>query len=840
MEISGNAADAKVTGDAISSLKEDSANKLGTVKHDISTVVLDASNASLGNIFGVLGDTLTVETTGSYFHCDFVIPNNIEKIEITTYQSSNTNVGNYVFITNSENSIIASYLPATTVIGNMSVEITEIPIGAKYLWVKSFGSNRFTANVKETIISYVDIQSQLDSKVETNQGSSNSGKVLGIDKDGTVIPVEQSSGLTIEDVDREIDNRVGTASSETHIYTNATGATAPDISSAVVDLADETEGAWSGNVYGSETVSIQTSGSYKCYKWKVKPNTSYTVKTAVYKQNANVGDYVYFVDKSGNVIKSGIHAIGGDSGFDFYEESFSAKDIFGADYLLCKAWGSQTRISINMDTIETTIKTYKELIDSKVAIQQGINNSGKYLCVGSDGNVIPTDINKNLNPYYTNEYLTQEYNAINSQARVGKGYSFLFITDPHFLDNRCQSMYLVRKMLDNTVLPFALCGGDFVNAYINNAYHNEADSNCRKTMNILSDWRKYIGEERFFVVRGNHDITLKYKSGTDALNGTGVTYANSETYKYLFDVQNNWVTEYNSEHGCWYIDDAEQEIRIIGVNTSDNDMSTRSKNGHYVATRVMTAQIEWIINTALNCTNRKILFIGHIPIADNITYEESVSSNVLSASSNSLWAFSRLIDAINNKKTLDAYNGYSGNQYNTVRFPAVDFSKTTNIVVAYICGHNHVDEISNYNGTWVVSTCSDAGYEGDSGWKRTVGTVFEQAFDSVTLNFDDDNDKLLVFRRTGAGFDRTIHIDDVVSSTTLVPKTITPSTWVSSDESVVTVKNGVVTVVGTGKAIVTAYAAYSADDVSNYTSGIDAYRNMHIPADSEMWHIVFN
>ena len=671
------------------------------------------------------------------------------------------------------------------------------------------------------------LKEDLNNKMNSNQGASNYKKILGIEENGDVVPIECSDALYVK--------------YEKHTTSNLIGKDTPNISSIVTDLNNESEGAWSGNIYGTDTILIQTSGSYKCYKIKVKPNTSYTIKTAVYKQNANVGNYVYFIKKDGTIIKRRIAAIGNGTGFDFYEELFSSNDIFGADYLLCKAWGSQTRISINMDTIETTIKTYKELIDSKVAIQQGINNSGKYLCVGSDGNVIPTDINKNLNPYYTNEYLTQEYNAINSQARVGKGYSFLFITDPHFLDNRCQSKYLIKKIMDNTIIPFSICGGDFVNAYIKNAYHNEADANCMKSINILADWKKYIGEERFFTVKGNHDITVKYKSGTDALGGTGITYNNKETYMYLFNTQNEFVHEYNSKHGCWYIDDDAQKVRIIGVNTSDNDMTSRNTNGHYVATRIMTGQIEWLINTALNCTDRNLIFIGHIPLPNTVTYEESVSSDIMSASSTTLWPITRLIDAINKKKALNAYDGYSGNQYNTVKFPAVDFSETTNNVIAYICGHNHVDEVKNYNGMYIISTCSDAGYEGDSGWKRTIGTPLEQAFDTITLNLDNENDRLLTLHRTGAGYDRTIHLDTVETGTTLIPKKLTASTWVSSNKSVVTVDNGNITVIGNGAAMITAYASYTTEDIENYVeSAGDAYSLHHIPANCEIWYIDIN
>ena len=708
LQESGKAADAKIVGENIGSLKEDLVDKLGDINYTETTVTLDSSNAESGNVYGNIGDEISIESGGNYWHCRYELSRGVKNISVMTIVGTNASAGQYVFITDENNIILSSYISHLESNQSTIEEISDIPYNAKYLYVKSIGNSKYNGKVSYTIITYTDVQKQLNDKA------------------------------SMIDVKEEIKKKSGIYTDTVTTETTKTGSNSPEISDIVTDLSNTNEGAWTGNISGSDTINIQTSGSYKCYKWQADGDTSYNIKTAVYHGNGNVGNYVYFIDENGTVVASGIPAIGdGTTYFTYETETFESSEIKNAKYLMVKSWGTHTRITVTATKTIITEKSIKESFSECVKRNQGANNFGKVLTVNSDGEVEPEDaITDGIHPYYTDVYMAKLYSQIKSQAKVDNGISFAFITDLHFDDNAGQSKYLMKKVLDNAGISHCICGGDFEKAYISDAYHNLADAENYKTAQKLEDFRNHIGVGRFFTIRGNHDFTVKYNNGTDANGGTGATQTTKFAYDRIYKPQELYVSDFNAEHGCWYIDDTIQKIRIIGVNSMDDSTLSKIKNGHYIASRITQEQIEWIISDALNCDNYTIIFVSHIPADPNLSGYDS-SQQVIH----------ELEVAINNKSNMDYTWNVTSSKVGTINH---DFSETTNVVACHICGHNHADEFHADNNVLTISTTSDAGYA-DGGWSRTVGTVNEQAFDVFTI---DTSTRTINAYRVGAGENR--------------------------------------------------------------------------------------
>jgi uncharacterized protein YjdB len=135
-------------------------------------------------------------------------------------------------------------------------------------------------------------------------------------------------------------------------------------------------------------------------------------------------------------------------------------------------------------------------------------------------------------------------------------------------------------------------------------------------------------------------------------------------------------------------------------------------------------------------------------------------------------------------------------------------------IVAVVCGHAHSDFCEFIDGN-CVALCNDcdATYTRYDGVNDTIfpnqilrnwGTITEQCFDVYHI---DIKDNIVYGTRIGYGFDKVINITeqsvDVGNTITLSPS-ITPDSWVSQDESIATITNGVVTGVSAGRVTIKA------------------------------------
>ena len=154
---------------------------------------------------------------------------------------------------------------------------------------------------------------------------------------------------------------------------------------------------------------------------------------------------------------------------------------------------------------------------------------------------------------------------------------------------------------------------------------------------------------------------------------------------------------------------------------------------------------------------------------------------------------------------------------------AIDYGASlTNVITNFVnnggtviqlCGHSHADY--QFAAPWltIFSDCAKAvkaniesesygqitGYVGSiSAPDRPFGTSKEDSWSLVVYK---PISKTMHLCRFGAGVDRTFHVEPITTDQTLT-SVLTEVTWSSTDSNIVTVTNGVVTIVGTGTAAI--------------------------------------
>ena len=101
--------------------------------------------------------------------------------------------------------------------------------------------------------------------------------------------------------------------------------------------------------------------------------------------------------------------------------------------------------------------------------------------------------------YYADDYLPNKIKEIREASAIMHGVTFAFITDVHFKANQKQSKKLLRKVLDETNVPFVICGGDIV-------YLVGTEEELYEQITYFNEFKSCIGKDRLFCTRGNHDL----------------------------------------------------------------------------------------------------------------------------------------------------------------------------------------------------------------------------------------------------------------------------------------------------------------------------------------------
>ena len=305
------------------------------------------------------------------------------------------------------------------------------------------------------------------------------------------------------------------------------------------------------------------------------------------------------------------------------------------------------------------------------------------------------------------------------------GDSFVYITDMHVAENRMNSPKLIGHLLKNLGIDKVFFGGDLVTAY---GTKEEMFEMAYEGMNGLYS-NVIPNGAKLYSMRGNHDLTIKLSAEAT----TGYTATRPETYNMLMRRQRDYF-ESVADNLYYYTDNVKQKIRYICLDTCELGREAEgTTNSWGVAYGVSQAQMDWLVNTALNITETgwTVLVFGHISITPSIPSYSSTLDGI-----------NEIMKAIKNKTAVS----YTGNGLTINK----DFSSFLPEVVGYICGHNHKDRSVTENGVLYVSTTCDA-YYADDAIPRTVGTIAEGAFEIANL---DTASKYLYLTRVGAGTSR--------------------------------------------------------------------------------------
>ncbi len=308
--------------------------------------------------------------------------------------------------------------------------------------------------------------------------------------------------------------------------------------------------------------------------------------------------------------------------------------------------------------------------------------------------------------YFNNNYLQNKVKSINdNMCGIGlNGESFVFITDPHWdLGNAKQSPKLIKYIKEKTNIDNIICGGDIINEGLHDTM-----------LNVFLDFvnkMKKIGIP-FPIAFGNHDMN------TNANNPQSEWFDRNTVFDIEYKHVAKFITFISPENDFSFIyDRPEIKTRFIFIDTQ--------KNG----------SIKWEAITPISETfnevpkDYKVIVVCHWLFGDN---------SILNG-----WG-QRILD------TIDAYNArttYTNDQTRTY-----DYTNANGKCVLVCCGHTHYDtQIVTNGGVPVLNTTCDNYNRSNSGLERKEGTITEQAFDVVSVNYADDSVKVV---RIGSGNDR--------------------------------------------------------------------------------------
>lgn len=149
---------------------------------------------------------------------------------------------------------------------------------------------------------------------------------------------------------------------------------------------------------------------------------------------------------------------------------------------------------------------------------------------------------------------------------------------------------------------------------------------------------------------------------------------------------------------------------------------------------VTNESIKYVLETIKNNNGYDIIVFSHTGLDNG-----GDNGNVANITD----GFKRITDGI------DKFNQKSNYIFDGITY---DYSGCTGEVICVFSGHNHVDGcIRTDGGLNVISTTCDAYRAPEGGVERTKGTITEQAFDVVNIDYEN---KKIYMTRIGAGEDR--------------------------------------------------------------------------------------
>lgn len=340
-----------------------------------------------------------------------------------------------------------------------------------------------------------------------------------------------------------------------------------------------------------------------------------------------------------------------------------------------------------------------------------------------------------LPDYYT-KHVTSKTEEIKANISATRhGISFPFITDMHMAHNQGQSSLILKELLDKTAMPFAISGGDWIGAF-------GAEEELQAQVDKAHEFTDTVGKSRFFGVRGNHDLTIKYSQGDGAgTEGSGKTLPMTACYDALTRHSEPYATALSDGMLYYCIDHKASKTRIIMLDTSYQD-EAHEECCWSVWNGVPRKEMEWLLERLKEKDGWHFIIVSHVP-----TIKRLPDQRFYYEGGKNYKDLQRLLIAFRNH---GEYQGAT-NTENDCRGLKADFRASTSELVCHISGHWHMDLSGKDNGVLAILTGCDALYNDDTIEVRKPGTINEHLIDVFTIDYDQ---KTIRTVRVGAGSNR--------------------------------------------------------------------------------------
>lgn len=335
-------------------------------------------------------------------------------------------------------------------------------------------------------------------------------------------------------------------------------------------------------------------------------------------------------------------------------------------------------------------------------------------------------------------------------------FKMVFITDLHNMDDpprlehANQAIQLLCRMGDIDCVVF---GGDYIRNWTEVTKEEAVEDieQCRnkfKNQVVPAIW-----------LRGNHDT-----------NGyVGERISKEEAYNLIANknVENGAVINNADPYGNYgYVDFADKKVRLIFVNTSDNDFmglkavsDPANTADHISCHNVSATQLQWIADNALSFTESgwKVIFVSHLPLYWSTGSSPAwYNSHTYTDDNGNKWTcnlsnMGNMIKAYINKTSFSAtLNGETASKnFSTLSYYAE--------IANGINGHQHAfltntDGLVNYIS---VGNACEGGKTSEDGksYPKVDNTADDTAFNVIDFDFVND---VAYCWNYGAGYDRVI------------------------------------------------------------------------------------
>ncbi len=311
--------------------------------------------------------------------------------------------------------------------------------------------------------------------------------------------------------------------------------------------------------------------------------------------------------------------------------------------------------------------------------------------------------------YYVSHLETKTADITEKMMDAGEtGFGFMFITDIHEEVNTMNSPALMRYIARNTPVKRAHLNGDYITE------ESSKPLAAKKITECINAFDDYVMKKTVGV--GNHDYNNPDSGSTPEELAKMLSIG--EVYPLI--ASNNIYPIVTDPSLGFYFDDINAKVRFYVLACFYNSQFS-------------VESASYAINDMKSNTNGfDIVILSHVGIKTDGTLTSTMTQFA---------------------NVLDAYNSRSSGTYHNISY---DFGSKTGKVLAIFLGHMHLDVNGTTSGgiPFVATTCDTYNQE-LGGLTRTVGTITEQAFDTVVV---DRNAGKIHCIRIGAGSDRNINL----------------------------------------------------------------------------------